>query len=397
MQILVWVIFKYLKAMHLYLYIKVCLIACFAVLFVKAKLKKAKNKSETKSPKLTINNCRGKQYDFDGDGAWSININDHCGQKLTAYTVDIHVDDGLLVDGSGLYEPYGISDGVVRYEYVLKNGTTFQLKRFSQNNMGYWLLTRGLHALALTISEMDSPPLNSIWGEVQGNSLPSYISPDESVLTITKHKYKRKKRKRVPMKLKLVANPPAKESNGDEKILNSMLHPAIGRAFGAKLHDEYHASEPYPGIAIDFALNNKKLLKALDFLNTPINIGKFGWNSDSTRNLEIGEGTSDWVGPEEVAYCCKQKYRLDFQHWRGSKYSRALQSITSSSRFIGFLEEMSGIPGLIPMRVHDERILWAGSTIIGVKPGGYLLSHNDVGYLWKSQHVAGLFMCLTIL
>ena len=396
-------------------------------IFVEAKSKKKK----TILPELTINNCRGIQFDFDEDSdsdsdsalkskykyksSWPIHVNDHCGQKLVGYTVELHTDididipHSLLTQCSGLYEPYGLSDGVVRYEYVLNNGTTFQLKRFSKNNMCYWLLTRGHNALAYTgcdtgldinrdggsDSNSDTPPVDGIWEEIRHNSLPSVPSAHpnrknnrknkgkgKGIVTLTKHQYKRKKRRVTHLDLDSMVSSSGGSSSGnnkDEKMLNSMLHPAIGRAFGKQLYGEYHAAEPYPGIAIDYAINNKKLLKALDFLNTPINTGKYGWNSvDNSRNMELDGDMSDWVGPEEVVYCCKQKYRLDFQHWRGSKYSRALQSITANPQFIGFLEEMTGIPGLIPMKVYDERILWAGSTIIGVKPGGYLLVHNDV-------------------
>lgn len=37
-----------------------------------------------------------------------------------------------------------------------------------------------------------------------------------------------------------------------------------------------------------------------------------------------------------------------------------------------------GIKNLIPMKVSEEQLQWAGSNIIGIASGGYLLIHNDV-------------------
>lgn len=61
-----------------------------------------------------------------------------------------------------------------------------------------------------------------------------------------------------------------------------------------------------------------------------------------------------------------------------SPWARALQSLISDDRFISFLEGLSGINDLIPMKVSQEELQWAGSNVIGVTSGGYLLVHNDV-------------------
>jgi hypothetical protein len=44
----------------------------------------------------------------------------------------------------------------------------------------------------------------------------------------------------------------------------------------------------------------------------------------------------------------------------------------------GCWHSVSGIRGLIPMRVREERLQWAGSNVIGVASGGFLYVHNDV-------------------
>lgn len=80
----------------------------------------------------------------------------------------------------------------------------------------------------------------------------------------------------------------------------------------------------------------------------------------------------------------------------GSPWAKALQSLVSSAQFISFLESLTGIQNLIPMKVTQEELQWAGSNIIGVTSGGYLLIHNDVSnspppptlpYLATVQHL----------
>jgi hypothetical protein len=39
---------------------------------------------------------------------------------------------------------------------------------------------------------------------------------------------------------------------------------------------------------------------------------------------------------------------------------------------------MTGISGIEPMLIDDNRILWAGSSLIAVERGGFLYVHNDV-------------------
>jgi hypothetical protein len=63
-----------------------------------------------------------------------------------------------------------------------------------------------------------------------------------------------------------------------------------------------------------------------------------------------------------------------------SSWARALQSLVSNDQFIGFLEGLTGIGDLIPMKVSEDELQWAGSNIIGITTGGFLLVHNDVSH-----------------
>jgi hypothetical protein len=61
-----------------------------------------------------------------------------------------------------------------------------------------------------------------------------------------------------------------------------------------------------------------------------------------------------------------------------SPWAKALQSLVSSAQLISFLQSLTGIEDLIPMKVSQEELQWAGSNVIGVTSGGFLLIHNDV-------------------
>lgn len=350
-------------------------------------------------PDLTINNCRANKYSFVDDdsnkiqGVWSITANGHCGSAVEAYEVrsDSKTKSRKSKLWEGLYESYGISNGVPRYEYTLSNGTVFQLLRREVGGQCFWIIGRGGFRLIpyfYAISDADSPPVSlsdgvagdedAVWQEYQPSG-PGGIQASPG-LRVIEHSYPEVKPRRKKLHLNqfeeeededgvgVVAMDgsvvvPSKKERAESALLGSMLHPAVSARFGRFLRNTYRNAQPVPGISLDGLLSSRLLRRALDFLNSPI-------DGD-------GDEPSRWVGPETTAYCCRDKYRLDFRHWRGSKYSRALQSIASNARFIGFLEAMSGIRGLVPMKIAQEEIIWAGSTIIGVKPGGYLDVHND--------------------
>ena len=146
------------------------------------------------------------------------------------------------------------------------------------------------------------------------------------------------------------------EAPADAAVAERLLHPAVGRTLGIELHRQYASAQPYDAITIDGLLDDATLRHALDFASVPL---------------------SEWVGPEEGAPCCKGKYRLDFDHWNASAYARGLVLLATRPRFIAFLEGLTGIDGLVSMRIQDRRLVSFGSSLIGVTPGGFLTVHND--------------------
>lgn len=338
------------------------------------------------SPELTINNCKAEKFSFVNNKskkvkrAWSIVANGHCGNAVSAYEVT-SMTPANTKDKSklrvmkerklweGLYESYGISNGVRRYEHVLPNGTVFKMMRREVGGQYFWLIGRGGHKfnpLFYSISDVNavSPPTTGDTGAEGKGAVWTAYHPDDEVeaqsldrINVKLHRYP----KISPVKTKLKLNDyeyneeedgssavvvaadgtlvqPSTREKAESELLGTMLHPAVSIRFGRKLHKLYNSAKPVPGISLDGLMNSKLLRKALDFKNCPIDGDK-----------ETGEA-SKWIGPESIAYCCLDKFRLDFKHWRGSKWSRALQSIASNMRFIGFLEAMCGIRGLVPVR-----------------------------------------------
>jgi hypothetical protein len=184
----------------------------------------------------------------------------------------------------------------------------------------------------------------------------------------------------------------------ESELLSQMLHPAVGAALGETIHKRYISREdrPVDSITIDGLFNHSLLASALEF-ETVLHSSSVSSTSPSCQ-----VPLSKWVGPEAADYCCAGKYRLSFSHWNRrsgssrittptsethcpsspprSPWAKALQSLVSSVQFISFLESLTGIQSLIPMKVPQEELQWAGSNVIGVTSGGYLLIHNDVSH-----------------
>ena len=245
---------------------------------------------------------------------------------------------------------------------VLPNGTTFYLQRTrSRGEAGYvWVISRGGAPLYVSRSSSLSPP-SSGWTDGRGQLR------DELRVRRTKTKTKAKEKWKIRNRdLRVIAEEVSGAAHrsdlladrGNLKFLeDKMLHKAIGPKLGRLLHERYVSALPVDSITLDGVFAKSALQKALTFMRVPL---------------------SEWEGPETSPYCCKGKYRLNFGRWDDNKYSRGLQALLYSPKFVGFLEELTGIFGLIPMRIHDDRVLWAGSSLIAVEPGGYLDIHNDV-------------------
>ncbi len=295
---------------------------------------------------LTINNCRASGILIDPIKE-PIFINKHCNDKIVAYSVS----GGGKQDVNGLYELYGRSIGAPRYEYTRDDGSVTSLGRYELQDGSYvWALFSDGDVLYAAPDQGSSPPTDNSWIATRDDLLP--------VPTLRKHIFKRKSIKKKIIKLNRSVDSKKANRTTDEENLLALLHPAVGYDLGKQLSRYYNTASPVPAITIDNLFNKKKLRKALTFSNVSL---------------------SNWIGPEESPHCCKGKYRLNFTKWPPrNKYVLALHHMLSSRSFIRFLEGLTSINGLIPMTVDKESVLWAGSSLIAIAPGGYLYLHNDV-------------------
>eukprot|EP01041_Mallomonas_annulata_P007512 gene7512-15370_t len=291
---------------------------------------------------LQINPCEPSKISFDGES--DIKVNNHCGLKLKIY----EVRGAGSADVNGYYEPYGTLSNAVKYEKVLDNGTIFRLQRDSNFN---WVIKRSdLVTLYEVDSSKKSPPKKG-WESIQGQDpAPTLILHNVDKIK-NKVKYVDIKPFKVEESLDAYGN-----IDIDAKYLKQMLHPAVGPELGKILRKTYKSGYPVESISLDGLLDDELLRKALTFKEIPLN---------------------KWVGPENGLGCCLNKYRLNFDKWRTNKWARGLQSLTSDRTFTRFLEELTGIEGIVPVKVSDDRFIQLGSSLIAVKRGGYLDVHND--------------------
>ena len=316
--------------------------------------------------KLKINQCHATKV-ISSD-TWPLLVNGHCGTSVKAY----EVINAHLKEVNGLYEYYGRFENAAKYEKVLNNGTAFKIQRHrrdeDEDNFVWVIIRADLTVLYVALVDSKTPPLTG-WTSVDNN--------DKSFKNISPPYLIRHKIKKVANEI-INFEPTTTETelniNGDqdmnlnneirfdtdEELLNTMLHPMIGRRLGTELHHLYINAAPVPAIVIDRVFNNKLLSKSLAYENIPL---------------------SQWVGPEQNVHCCAHKYRLDFDAWRTNKWARALQSILSHRTFIQFLEALTGIIELLPIKYSDPNFLQLGSSMIAIARGGYLHVHNDVSCL----------------
>lgn len=381
---------------------------------------------------VRINKCEGKQINFNYNGepfGWPLIANEYCNGKITLYTISGAPDELA----NGMYESYGRSGNTNRYERVTANGTTFTLSRVDTIELEAlmdeidsdftWVLTRGgatIYALRAVLSGrhraigakkpptgdtewlrvgvdnakpiqmglhkhsfpkrhlgrsflnlaeltdrevvLESDPMNPKPTPKRAPKSKSCTVNEQGVCDDTTEEVEPKKAVKTPTPS---SRPSSTQHLEDDPVLLGMMHPAIGPELGDELSSMYQSANPVPSITLDNIFHNHLLRKALTFKNVPL---------------------SEWVGPEEAPYCCKGKYRLNFDKWGTNEYATALQSLLHSPTFIAFLEHMSGISGLEPMLINDNRILWAGSSLIAVERGGFLHVHNDVSLYLKVSY-----------
>lgn len=371
--------------------------------------------------KPQINNCRSAKLKFgDDSNVWPLFLDKHCEEQPDAYTVSDPMDRNRM--WQGLYESYGRTADSTRYEMTLPNGTTFKLMRGNIDRKCHWLIARAstvLFAARCQRGESTHPP-QSGWFDTESGTNKEYMDVRlyrlEKFPMMTRRLdlagYEHREEMSASSLLSSDFSVPDAEDEKDTKLLRRMMHPAVSRALGETLRRRYTSEDdrPVDAISIDGLFNASLLERALGFRQVALSCLT---SLLDELNLIWQVPLSQWVGPESAAYCCKDKYRLSFQHWRSSRWAKALQSLGSNSQFISFLEGLSGklagsvlihsvcessfsatgISGLVPMRVQEERLQWAGSNVIGVARGGFLYVHNDV----STRHRDRLYDALTCL
>ena len=304
---------------------------------------------------LRMNRCSGFVMKFPPHRR--IYVDKHCNDAVSA----VVIQGAGYPDVNGIYEEYGRMLGADRYELVLENGTFFTLSRYrtSQHMAISWAIHRNGKVFYVTEDEKGIRPPDRGWRVATG------VAPPPSLSTFFLPKVKLKaRRSHIALRntnvepCRIPVEGDVEQSCGAESALLSMLHPAVGPELGALLHRRYKSALPTESITVDGFLEPEALAEALTFKDVPL---------------------SSWIGPEEAVYCCEKKYRLNFTKWPPlNSRVRGVQELLSSNTFISFLEKLTGIADLIPMTANDERMLWAGSSLIAIAPGGYLHVHNDV-------------------
>ena len=324
------------------------------------------DKEEIRS-KISINNCASTRIKFN-DGSWSIKVNGHCEASRKYFLVN----GAGSHEVNGLYESYGLETGISKYAKFLSNGTIFTIERKSLEkdaNRYFWGIYRSDMALLYFAADsgFKAPPKWD-WFAEAGSDPPPKISS-----------YKLGKSRYADQYYNVIKSEAEISSYGDsineydynnltkdDATLKLMLHPSIGKKFGKFLHETYITASPHPAIALDGLLDYDLLRKSLAYEDIPL---------------------SEWVGPEKNLHCCDEKYRLEFNAWRANKWAKGLQAIISNPQFIGFLEELTGIKDLVPVKYNDREFVQLGSSMIAIGKGGYLHIHNDVSLLNTSLNL----------
>lgn len=363
-----------------------------------------------------INNCVGESLvannllhtDVKNASSWtSIGVNLHCSAPRTAYVVS----GASCKAVNGLYEEYGMSTTGAhskKWERVLDSGKTYRLLREylppDQNSTTVWMMRTSKSLLYINHQTSSYPPSSNGWTIVDprfakkyGNQLPqlklhrwprtepttvgydpptllSSSSTEVDVSTNGESVQTQTTNRNQPVQKYLSTDGRLldyrEKPSPETALAESLLHPAVGPALGESLSARYRSALPFDAIALDGLLDDQMLRQADDFANVPL---------------------SEWVGPEEGAPCCKGKYRLDFDHWNSSAWARGLILLASRPRFISFLEGLTGIGGLLNMRIQDRTMVSYGSSLIGITSGGFLTVHNDFNYF------GGLYRRLNVL
>lgn len=121
------------------------------------------------------------------------------------------------------------------------------------------------------------------------------------------------------------------------------------KALGSELHQSYVSGDPYPHICIDDAFPEELLARVAD------------------ETIEVKGDDGSFSGKHEMLKIQRTAERLPF-------YSRSFLYALNSRPFLQFLENMTGIKGLIP----DPYFI--GGGLHETKTGGFLNIHADFNH-----------------
>jgi hypothetical protein len=325
---------------------------------------------------LKINSCEAVDIVFD-DNDQSLKVNAHC----TADVVAVAVEGENTFNINGLYEEYGRFSDTSRYELVFSNGSKAVLRRHRMEAAKYkfvWELSYKNRMLYVSFANNDQkyPKSSSQWFSYSSERLvaadlrtskvhfkpyqPSKTNASVAMLSQNHENYHnsftRNEEKVYSLSYVLAESLEINDIEGRD--LQHTLHPAVGPELGQMLHNRYMATVPFPAIVIDNLFNDTVLRGAVAAV--------------SSASID------EWIGPEADPGCCREKYRLPFTSgaFRRDPWCAMLATVVADPRFISFIEQLTGITELVPL--VDRSTAQGGSSIIGIKSGGFLYVHNDV-------------------
>lgn len=230
---------------------------------------------------VRINNCRGAKLKF--KNSWTLSLDSHCQESQERILYEIisvtpHVAHKDPPPYLGIYEPYGRSGGTERYEMVLSDGRTFQLRRHREGKLCQWILQKGnqKYFRSHCSHPESSPPPRSGWKSVSSSTSEELIEVHQVLYRGDPYLVRKMNLKKY---LSPASYPPPISATMESSItgdvtgpavsdsLSQMLHPAVGHALGEAIHKRYVSREdrPIDSITIDGLFNHSLLASALEF------------------------------------------------------------------------------------------------------------------------------------
>jgi Rps23 Pro-64 3,4-dihydroxylase Tpa1-like proline 4-hydroxylase len=318
-----------------------------AVLLAAACLLVYGKKNPLQREDLSMNNCVGYSIETQDESYGSLIIDSYCNDRVDTITIQKAENSKV----NGVYEVYGTSGGLPKYQKFLKDGSMVSIQIVPDDNA--WGIVYKMETLYYTETNDDKPPKDG-WVDDTG---------DKSKLRLSRKTFKQEEVEGFEWEPAdgVIHETEDFEIGADGNTIpvksKSILSPLIDADLGYYLRETYMTAEPFDSITIDNGLDDDILRKVVSAV-------------DKVKS-------SEWIGPEASPGCCNEKYRLELNSLVNSKAARKLLGLTQSPRFIRFLEALSGEQGLIPMRFNDRNYVSLGTSFIGIERNGYLVVHND--------------------